>query len=90
MSDADNVEEILLDIEDFVREEVGKLSATSQPLNSGEGKNEPVGHETPPAIQSGIPAPAPAQNLEETENLHGTDLSRAVLRNSIKKMRGVK
>jgi len=90
LSDADNVDEALLDIEDFVREQVAGLEAPKSPAAPAPGGAQPQGHETPPTVTAGNPAPAPAAGLEDTTNLRGAALSRAVLRNSLRKARGVK
>ncbi len=91
LSGADNVDEALLDIEDFVREQVAGLTPSSQPV-PGSGGNSPSapGRETPPAVSAGAPAPASAVELEDASKLTGVARSRAILRNSLKKARGVK
>lgn len=87
LSDADNVEEALLDIEDFVREEVAMIL---KPDNSGgqggtgSQPNQPTGHEAPPVITPGQSAPVDARNLEDVSKLTGPARSRAILRNSMK------
>ena len=93
LSDADNVDEALLDVEDFVQEQVAGLKpAASQPGDVGKPvQSNPAGHETPPVVNSGSPAQASAAGLEEVSNLQGANLSRAVLRNVIKKQKyGIK
>ena len=92
LSAADNVDEALLDIEDFVRETVAGLPAQPHvPAPGSPSSGNPPGHETPPKINAGNPAPASgAPNLEETSNLRGANLSRATLRNAIRKQRGAK
>lgn len=94
LSEADNLEEALLDIEDFVREQVSKLAAApaqqnGQPGNPSSGS--PAGHETPPKIGAGTPSQTPNSSLEDTSNLRGVALSRATIRNAIKKQKqGIK
>ncbi len=91
LSEADNVEEALLDIEDFVRENTPAGSSNSN--QSGQGaasRPNPTGHEAPPTVSPGAPAPVNAEGLEDISKLSGVARSRAVLRNSLKKARGVK
>ena len=93
LSQADNVEEALLDIEDFVRDQVAGLKVPNSSPNPGQGGSRaanPSGHETPSSVSAGAPAPASAIELEDVSNLSGVARSRAVLRNSMKKARGVK
>ncbi len=87
LSEADNVEEALLDIEEFVREESAKISSVPSGQVPSRGSSD---HETPPVINAGAPAPSAAAGLEDVSNLTGVERSRAVLRNSLKKQRGVK
>ena len=87
LSEADNVDEALLDIEDFVREQVAGLSIPVV-QNSGQGgvrTANPAGHETPPAISAGAPTPPSAIEEEDISKLSGVARSRAVLRNAMKK-----
>ena len=86
LSDADNVEEALLDIEDFVREQVAGLTVQNQP-GQGTGKSEPTGHQTPSVVNQGAPAPTGPGNLENIDGLRGTALSRAILRNKMRQMK---
>lgn len=83
LSEADNVEEALLDIEDRIREiSIGlKPNASASDAKPGESG----GHETPPAITSSTPAPVDSKNFEDTSKLTGMSRSRAVLRNAMKK-----
>ena len=93
LSEADNVDEALLDIEDFVQEQVAGIKAAkpTQPPSGPQVQSNPAGHETPPAVNTGSPAQASAAGLEDTSNLAGANLSRAVLRNVIKKQKyGIK
>ena len=86
LSTADNVEEALLDIEDFVREQVAGEAAQHQ-SGQGENKNEPTGHQIPPVVNKGTPAPTNSGVFENIEGLQGTALSRAVLRNKIRQVK---
>ena len=93
LSEADSVEEALLDIEDFVREQAAAVVTPNSQPNSGQGGSSqanPPGHEAPPVVSAGAPAPVNAENLEDVSNLRGPARSQAILRNSIKKARGVK
>lgn len=88
LSEADNAEEALLDIEDFVREQVVGLetaSAQLDPKTTPASPGNPKGHETPPVVSTGVPSQTPAAGMEETSNLRGSALSRAVLRNALRK-----
>jgi len=92
LSDADNVDEALLDIEDFVRDQVVLIPVQNfQQIDNGNGSraNNPVGHETPPVVGSG-PVPVQGIELEDISKLSGPARSRAVLRNALKnKKRGI-
>lgn len=93
LSEADNVEEALLDIEDFVRDQVAGLTPPqSSPQNqTGQGGSRtaiPAGHETPP-MSAGAPTPPTAVEEEDVSKLTGVARSRAVLRNAMKKARGL-
>lgn len=93
LSDADNVDEALLDIEDFVRDSVLSMeipAGTGEPTPASGKPNEPAGHETPPSLGGGTPAPAGTATMEDTANLSGPARSQAILRNSLKKAKGVK
>lgn len=82
LSEADNIDEALLDIEDFVNEQIG-LVRGSQP---GTGKKtEPVDHETPSNSGAGGPDKVESNNLEDISGLTGSDRSRAIMRNAAKK-----
>lgn len=92
LSEADNVEEALLDIEDFVREQVAGLSIPSLVQIPGQGGGRvanPTGHETPPSVSAGAPTPPSSIEEEDVSKLTGVARSRAVLRNAMKqKSRG--
>lgn len=95
LSEADNVEEALLDIEEFVREQVAGLAIPpvivnqNQPGPGGSRAGTPAGHETPPAVSAGAPTPPTAIEEEDVSKLTGVARSRAVLRNAMKKARGL-
>lgn len=86
LSEADNLEEAMLDIEDFVRDQV--LSLESAPAATPAAP-QPAGVETPPAGGGG-PAPTKPVGLEDTSKLTGTARSIAVLKNAVRKAQGVK
>lgn len=70
LTNSEDVEEAILDVEDFIREESAKIIPPSTEL---------IKHETPPKINSG----APTTNLspeEDFNKLSGPDRSRAILR----------
>ena len=83
LSNADNAEEALLDIEDFVREQVAGLTPPAQ-NPTDQKQTDPKGHETPATVSAGSPAPATQTGLENTDGLRGVALSRAVLRNKLR------
>ncbi len=90
LSSADSVDEALLDIEDFVKDQVIGLSLPAQQAQTQvQQKTDPKGHETPTAVSGGSPAPASAAGLENVDGLRGVALSRAVLRNSLRKAKGI-
>jgi len=88
LSKADNVEEAVLDVEDFVREQVAAIPA-DQPAPAGQPAPEPEGHQTPTSVNAGVPAQADSSALESLEGKTGTARSRAALRNAIKQKKGV-
>lgn len=88
LSEADNVDEALLDIEDFVREQVIAESALLK-TDINKGGPNPPGHETPPNVNAAIPAPQNAEGLIDISKLTGAARSRAVLANEMKKKSGV-
>lgn len=91
LSQADNLEEAMLDIEDFVRDQVLSLEnggATVIPGMGGEGKTAVPA--TPPVVNSGGPAPVAAVGLEDLSKLSGPARSQAAIRNQMKTARGVK
>lgn len=91
LSNADNLEEALLDIEDFLIEESGKIEAGGDNItvvNKGPEAAARHGattsHEVPATSASGAATPS-GSDLEDTSNLTGSARSRAILRNSMKK-----
>jgi len=93
LSEADNAEEALLDIEDFVRLKITEIGS-SQPGGTGQGgvgsrPANPPAHETPP-VGGGDPAPTKPDGLEDTSKLKGSEKTRAILRNQLKTAKGVK
>lgn len=81
LSKADNEEEALLDIEDFVRESVAGMGTPAAPSSK---PNDPPGHETPPKPSNGGTTPAEG-SLEDTSKLRGDARAMATLRNVIRK-----
>lgn len=91
LSEADNVEEALLDIEEFVRDQVVGLAIPPVVQIPGPGGGRaatPAGHETPPVVSAGAPTPPTAVEEEDISKLTGMARSRAILRNLVKKARG--
>ena len=87
LSKADNLDEALLDIEDFLRENVVGVDSVTIPMP---GLNKPGPNETPPVINSGAPAPSDAAGMEDVSKLSGSERSRAMIRNKIKEAQGVR
>jgi hypothetical protein len=85
LSESVSIEEMMMDIEDFVREETAALIKPEKPVS-----DSPTGHETPQAVNAGNPAISEAEQLEDVSGLTGTSRSKAVFRNILKKSRGVK
>lgn len=81
LSNADNLEEALLDIEDFIRDQV--LPNEITPTTIEKKNDQPAGHETPPA-NVGAPAPAGDSRLEDVSKLSGNAKSMAMIRNSFR------
>lgn len=90
LSGADNIEEAMLDIEDFIQEHVTLDLNLKGSGNQPAKPNQPSGHETPPTTNGGNPAPAGNPSLEDTSKLHGPARSQAAIRNVLKKAKGVK
>ena len=90
--DADNLDEAMLDIEDFLREEVvGLPPEDAKQGQQGESSSQiqnPVGHETPPAIESGGSTLVDSSILEDASEVKGEERSRMLIRNAIKKQMG--
>lgn len=85
LSDAQTLDEAILDIEDFLENEILSIGQSHPVTPQGQG-GDPAGHETPPRPGSGAPSTIEADgDLVETEGLTGPERSRAVLRNIIKK-----
>lgn len=85
LSQADNIEEAMIDIEEFVRDQV--LSMGDGGSNSGGStppQNQPPRTETPPTVSGGAPAPSDAAGLEDLSKLHGPAKSQAAIRNLMK------
>lgn len=84
LSEANNVDEALMDIEDFVRE---NAFDNSQPNKGVPGQPAPT-HEVPPVHNAAAQVPTAPADLEDTSKLSGPARSRAVLRNALKKASG--
>lgn len=93
LSKADNLEEAMLDIEEFLTEQVAVLPPAVTPPSdqSAPGSSQtpdPAGHETPPNVASGGAAPADAAGMESVEGKTGSSRSKALIRNAIKTQMG--
>ena len=84
LSSAATKEEALLDIEDYVREQVGLMGTPAATVTQPAGAQAPQGVETPPATGSGAPAPASAHEPEDLSKLRGPARSQAAIRNALK------
>jgi len=93
LSEQDDVEAALIDIEEYLENESLLLKQTP---NTQRQEQQPVSqpgsaavvHEVPMSSGSGAPAPGQAVQLEDINNLTGVARSRAVLRNSIRQKTG--
>lgn len=81
LSNAQTIEEALLDIEEFLIEETSSSAAVQKKAAPGAS---PPGVETPPAVGTGAPAPTASGVLEDTSKLTGRDRTAAMLRNKFK------
>lgn len=91
LSDADNLEDAMVDIENFIDEEVTSLrtAPTSQPqtipgAQPPVAQQQPAGIQTPPVIGAGAPAPSDATQLEDLSKLSGPKRSQAAIRNLLR------
>lgn len=86
LSEADNLEEALLDIEDFVSEQIAAIGdgGNNVTVASGTRPAPQENHEVPPVHSSG-PAPVKGDEMEDISKLTGNAKSRAIIRNSLRK-----
>lgn len=84
LSSADSLEEAMIDIEDFVRDQVLSIEDKAEIPGMGGAQK----HETPPVVSGGSPAPASAVGLEDLSKLTGPARSQAAIRNKMKQTRG--
>lgn len=96
LSDAETLEESIIDIEQFLGEQAAAVAdapnptpAPTNPVNPAAPVTQPR-PETPPTVNHGNPAPAPAAGLEDTSNLRGAARSQAMIRNKVREAQGVK
>lgn len=80
---SNSVEEGLLDIEDYLNEEVASPSGNE--IKVERRVEAPSGHETPPNIGGGGAGSGDQSKLEDLNNLSGSERSRAAFRNILKK-----
>lgn len=94
LSSADNLEDAMVDIENFVDEEVTNLRTATppQPLPGGQPpvQQQPANVQTPPVIGAGSPALSDANQLEDLSKLTGPKRSQAAIRNILRASKGVK
>lgn len=86
LSEAESLDEAMIDIEEFVRDQVLSMEKVEAPINSG----NPTGHQTPPVVNGGSPAQVTPAGLEDLSKLSGTARSQAAIRNKIREQKGVK
>ena len=86
LSQADNLEEALLDVEDYIRDNLLALEGGAPVAipGMGGGAPNPAGHETPPKVGAGGPAPVKGDDLEDLSKLRGPARSQAAIRNALK------
>jgi len=85
LSEADNLDEAMIDIEEFVRDQV--LSMDKVPVNGG---GQQVKNDVPPVVNGGNPAPVVAVGLEDVSKLSGPARSQATIRNKMREAKGIK
>lgn len=84
VTEAEDVEVALLDIEDYLRDTASKIDVSG--IVPAAPKDAP-GRETPPVITPGAPAPSGAIEAQDPSKLHGHAKTQAIIRN---KLKGVK
>lgn len=92
LSQADNVDEALLDIEDWCRDQsilIGSTPSGGTPAGGTPGQAQPLKVETPPT-GGGAPAPTKAEGLEDHSKLKGTAKTQAIIRNNLRTAKGIK
>jgi len=90
LSQADNLEEALIDIEEFLGEQAANAVAVpaitdGPPAGSPSPAETPAGHETPPKVEGGAAAPTDGSAIEDVTNLTGEARSSALIRNAVRK-----
>lgn len=89
--ESQSVDEVLLDIEDYLNEEKASVIPSNNNGGSGgqtppsPGGSAPAGHETPPNVAGGGASSTDAAGAEDVSGLTGEARSRGVLRNVIRK-----
>lgn len=86
LSTATTKELALLDIEDFVREQVAEMGDTTIVTTTviTPKPGDPPGHETPPASGTGGPSTTGTTVIEDLSKLRGPARSQAAIRNALK------
>lgn len=85
LSNATDPEEILLDVEDYLREEMNDLKASTTAASAAAAPA--ATHEAPPVSNSGAPVIPASVELEKLDGLTGPARTQAILRNQLKTAR---
>lgn len=91
LSNANSVEEAMLDIEEFIGEQVVELKTTQPGQSQVPGSSQPTGipgHETPAVVNPASPAPADQGAIENLDGLTGESKTRAAIRNVLRAKKG--
>lgn len=89
LSVAESVDEVMIDVEEFIETQMADLKTqpAQQSQNQADRSSQPnpTGHETPLIINAANPAPVNVAAEEDVTNLTGSNKSRAILRNLLKR-----
>ncbi len=84
LTDADNLDDALFDIEDYARDLLVDFAPATVPVPGTPAATQPEGHQAPPTVGSGAPAPTAAAQLEDISKLTGPAKTQAMIRNQMK------
>jgi hypothetical protein len=86
VTDAEDPEVALLDVEDFLRETASKIdvSALNPAGGSAAKPQDAANRDTPPVVNAGAPAPGGAAEAQDPSKLHGHAKTQAIIRNGLK------